>query len=256
MIQGLSMEKLLQGFEMIPKKNEARQEYERRNARAVAARAAHEHLQRLYQQGLISQHTWETISPLLTERLRALTDAVREMASMAPDVLAEELDTAWREKLRVQRSTLSDLRTDGLLSEEIYRQLITEVDTALAEGITGWASLVRTRGAAAHVRFLMTAIVQEQDVENALNALTHMGLPTTRLPSQGGLLGHRNVTLLVGLPEERIETAIQALRASSRSRVEFLPLPSSDISLPLQGTQVRVGGVTLFLFDVEHYEDF
>ncbi len=51
------------------------------------------------------------------------------------------------------------------------------------------------------IRFLMTAIVQEQDVDLATRALNVLGVPVFHLASTGGFLGRRNATLMVGLPE-------------------------------------------------------
>jgi NhaP-type Na+/H+ and K+/H+ antiporter len=51
-----------------------------------------------------------------------------------PVLEAEELDTGWREMLRAQRSSLFDLRQDGVISDEVFEQLSTEVDAQLDEG--------------------------------------------------------------------------------------------------------------------------
>jgi hypothetical protein len=45
---------------------------------------------------------------------------------------AEELATARRELLRVQRTALLDLRRDGFISDEIFEHLTAEVDAELA----------------------------------------------------------------------------------------------------------------------------
>jgi hypothetical protein len=50
-----------------------------------------------------------------------------------PDVEADELDTAYREALRGQRAALTGLLRDGVISEDTYSQLISEVDEALME---------------------------------------------------------------------------------------------------------------------------
>jgi len=51
------------------------------------------------------------------------------------------------------------------------------------------------------IRFLMIAIVQEQDVDLAMRALAVLVVPVFHLASTGGFLGRRNATILVGLPE-------------------------------------------------------
>jgi CPA1 family monovalent cation:H+ antiporter len=259
LVQGTTMEALLRRLGMIGKGSEGQLEYERRHARAVAARAAFERLQRLNQHGLISDHTWETIAPVMQHYTASLIEAVRDVMSDAPDVLAEELETAWREKLRAQRDTLNSLRLDGVISNETYAQLVGEVDAAIADGTSGWGSLVRgSLPGRMTVQHLIAAIIQEKDYENTISALTKLSLPTTRLPSRGGFLGSKNVTLLIGVATDQVELAVRAIRASSRSRVEFVT-DSGAIDLPVpagSGTEVKVGGATLFMFDVEHYEEF
>jgi hypothetical protein len=46
------------------------------------------------------------------------------------------------------------------------------------------------------IRYLMTAIVQEQDVDVAERALALLEVPVIHLASTGGFLGRRNATLL------------------------------------------------------------
>jgi hypothetical protein len=41
------------------------------------------------------------------------------------------MDTARREMLRAQRSAFQGLRRDGVISEEVFEKLTTEVDEAL-----------------------------------------------------------------------------------------------------------------------------
>ncbi len=104
---------------------------------------------------------------------------------------------------------------------------------------------------------LMTAVVQDQDAENAILALSKMGLSITRLPSTGGFLGRRNTTLLVGLAGEQIQQAVRVLNKSCRRRVEYVatPLEGSPIPFPAP-TPISVGGATIFTFEVERYEEF
>jgi uncharacterized protein YaaQ len=106
------------------------------------------------------------------------------------------------------------------------------------------------------IRFLMAAVVQEQDVDIAGRALTVLGLPVFHLSSTGGFLGRRNATLLIGLPEGMSEQALTALQKSCRQRVEYLSIPLEGAALPLPTpVPVTVGGATVFTLPVEHYEE-
>jgi len=58
---------------------------------------------------------------------------VREMLKGAPELEAEELDTAYREALRAQRSALLGLRHDGVISNDVFDELAAEIDATLGE---------------------------------------------------------------------------------------------------------------------------
>jgi len=255
LVQGFTMGPLVRRMRLL-ERSEMQEEYERRHARAVAARAAYDHLNTMCQEGLFSEHTWELLSPLLKEHSEKLAEAVKEVMLVDPNVEAEELDTARREALRAQRSALIGLLSDGVISEEIYSQLARGIDIQLARSQENWISLIKEKVLEPlHVTHLMAAIVQVQDVENAISALNEAGLSVTRLPSTGGFLGRRNVTLMVGFAQGQEEQIVQALTVSCRRRVEYLasPIEGMPFNLP-PSTPVTVGGATLFTLAVERYE--
>ncbi len=104
---------------------------------------------------------------------------------------------------------------------------------------------------------LMTAVVQEQDAENAINALSKLGISVTRLPSTGGFLGRRNATLMIGLDDSLIQPAMQSLRKSCRRRIEYVATPLEGSPLPFPSpTPITVGGATIFTFEVEKFVEF
>lgn len=254
LVQGFSMQPLVKAMNLV-QRSEMQEEYERRHARAVAARAAYDRLETMHDEGLFSRHTWQTLSPLLEQHSQALANSVKEVIEADPSVEAEELDTARREALRAQRSALIGLLTDGVVSEEVYSQLAREVDMAITESQNSWAGLLKP--ARLHpVNKLMTAVIQVQDFENALIALNEAGLSLTHMSSSGGFLGHRNVTLLIGLGDGQEELAVRTLGKSCRRRVEYVatPLEGAPFHLPLS-TPVTVGGATIFTFNVDRYEE-
>ena len=257
LVQGFSMAPLVRRLGLV-ERSEIQDEYERRHARAVASRAAYEHLERRYRQGLLSDHIWKTLAPYLKENSRILAEAVQEVMSAEPSVEAEEMDTARREALRAQRSTISNLRKEGVLSEENYSQLAIEIDTALTDSRMGWPEL-DDRQASTHppIDCLMAVVIQTEDLENAFSALTKLGFLITRMNTSGGFLRRRNVALLIGLSHGEEISAVTALSASCRKRVVYLSSPiegmPASISAPIQ---VIVGGATIFTFEVERFEVF
>jgi len=106
------------------------------------------------------------------------------------------------------------------------------------------------------INMLLFTVVQAQDVESAQNALTELGLSSTRLPSVGGFLGRRNATLLIGLPKQKLQAVFDALRETCRQRVEYIAVPLESAPLPLPTpTPITIGGATIFGFEVEHFEE-
>ncbi len=102
----------------------------------------------------------------------------------------------------------------------------------------------------------MTAVVQVQDLENAVHGLHRAGIHATRISSTGGFLGRRNATLLIGLHQGQEQAVIEILKTSCRRRIEYVatPLEGSPFHIPLS-TPVTVGGATIFTLIIERYEE-
>ncbi|RPI34959.1 MAG: Na+/H+ antiporter [Chloroflexota bacterium] len=256
-VQGFTMDPLVDSLQLV-QRSETQTEYERRHARAVASRTAIEYLEKMKRQGLLSEHSWQNLSPILKEHNQSLLGAVNEAMKADPLVEAEELDTARREYLRAQRSVLTSLLKDGVISDDTYSQLVSEVDAALAEPRTVWPELImQHHDHRKPIDRLLTAVIQEQDVENAISSLTKLGIAITRLPSTGGFLGRRNATLLIGMNHGQTESAVRALSKSCRRRIEYLATPLEGSPLPFPSpTPITVGGATIFTLEIERYEEF
>jgi CPA1 family monovalent cation:H+ antiporter len=257
LVQGLTIGPIVRKLG-VSERSEIKEEYERRHARAVANQSAFEHLQNMRNNGLISEHTWQTISPLLEEYNQVLVDATKDVLTNHPELEAEEMETARRESLEAQRSTLSTLLKDGIINDETYMLLVSEVDAAITSDITNWPELIREQsGIHPPINRLLTAVIQEQDLENSLSALGKLGFSVTHLPSTGGFLGRRSLTLLIGLSEGQESAAVKALSNSSKKRVEYLSTPLEAGSMPFPNPiPVNVGGATIFVFEIERYEEF
>lgn len=255
-VQGFSMDRLLKRLEVITL-SEGQAEYERRNARALAERAGFDQIKRLSESGFISKHTWDFLKPILEERLEALTSAVQEALRTVPDIEAQELSTARREMLRAQRGMLGTLRRDGVISDRTFEDLIVEVDAALESGLDVWKAHTSEARALKDICQLLMVVVQERDLESATNALAAHGIPITRIRSSGGFLRQANHLVLVGLPEGKVDEAVEVLQRTCRSRVEYVSSPFGGIPFEIgSALEVKVRGATVFVFDVERCEVF
>lgn len=102
---------------------------------------------------------------------------------------------------------------------------------------------------------LLIAVVQEQDLDAAVQALRNIGAASTHLSSAGGFLGRRNATLLMGLPVDKAESALSVLSEVCRKRIEYMSLPMEGSPLPMPApVPVTVGGAKVFALPVERFE--
>jgi uncharacterized protein YaaQ len=100
---------------------------------------------------------------------------------------------------------------------------------------------------------LLFAIVQNDDQKSLTNALVEANISVTRIASTGGFLRGGNTTLMIGAEEERIEEALEVIRAHS-SRRHAVTVPASGIPHNIDSVAmpmtVTVGGATVFVLDV------
>jgi uncharacterized protein YaaQ len=103
---------------------------------------------------------------------------------------------------------------------------------------------------------MLITVIQGQDADMAIQSLGDKGFRVTRLPSAGGFLGRKNVTLMIGVKENKAQEAIEILEQTCRQRVAFIAVPMENAPLPMPApTPVSIGGANVFSLDVEHYEE-
>jgi uncharacterized protein YaaQ len=59
---------------------------------------------------------------------------------------------------------------------------------------------------------LIVAILRDEDTENVSRALVNASFRVTRIASTGGFLKHGNTTLVIGLDEDKVDTAFDIIR--------------------------------------------
>ena len=105
---------------------------------------------------------------------------------------------------------------------------------------------------------LVFAIVHDEDGSKVVEELNKNGFGVTKLCSSGGFLRAGNTTLLVGVEEERLDEAIDAIKRKSKSRKQVVnssmaPNGMNGMFIPYP-VEVVVGGATIFVLDVERFE--
>lgn len=103
---------------------------------------------------------------------------------------------------------------------------------------------------------LLITVVQAQDADIAIDALVDADFVVTRLPSVGGFLGRKNVTLMIGIEENRQQSAIDILTKTCSQRIAYIAVPMENSPLPMPVPMpVTVGGANIFAIEVEHFEE-
>ena len=105
---------------------------------------------------------------------------------------------------------------------------------------------------------LVIAVVQGEDAQRAVEALTAAGISSTRVSSTGGFLQQGNVTILVGIEDAKVDDAVQIIRESCRERSRYLTpaLPTAEPGdfLAAFPVEMQVGGATVFVVPVDSFE--
>ena len=103
---------------------------------------------------------------------------------------------------------------------------------------------------------LIIAIINSDDASTVTRSLTRNGFSSTRLATTGGFLMGKNVTILVGVDEEKVSAVIDIIKEHSHSRKQMISTASGvsrdfPIGMPVE---VNVGGATIFVVDVEQFQ--
>ena len=103
---------------------------------------------------------------------------------------------------------------------------------------------------------LIFAIVSNDDSSRVSKELTKNKYSVTKLATTGGFLMAGNVTILIGVDEEKVQTVIDIIREHSHSRKQMIPT-TTEMSYgyyPSMPVEVVVGGATIFVVDIERFE--
>lgn len=107
---------------------------------------------------------------------------------------------------------------------------------------------------------LIIAIVQDEDASNLISSLMNDGFSVTKLASTGGFLRSGNTTLLLGVEDAKMDTALAIVKkvCVSRKQVEVFPSPAMGamgMYTPYP-VEVTVGGATVFILEVSQFEKY
>ncbi|MBI3159155.1 MAG: Na+/H+ antiporter [Chloroflexi bacterium] len=253
LVQGMTMRRFIQRLRL-SERSPVEEEYERRQARAVAAQASYEHIRGLRAEGLVSDHAWALMEGPMRRQIEARSDSVRELLRSDRTVEVAGLNNAYREALRAQRSTFQNLLASGVISEETFSYLVSEIDSALANDEINYGDLLLLRSKdKPPITRLVSAVVNEVDLEDTLNTLNILGIPTTRVSSSTSPGEAATTTLLMGIETLQEEDVIQAVLSCCSPPT---PQPALGHLLPqLAGAEAVLVNSDIYVLPVERYEE-
>lgn len=105
---------------------------------------------------------------------------------------------------------------------------------------------------------LVTAIINKKDASCVCDSLTEAGFFFTKLATSGGFLKEGNLTLLIGVDDEKVHDVLEVIRLHCCKRTESAPIASGTDAgiLSYSSPQVVVGGATVFVTNVEQFEKY
>lgn len=108
---------------------------------------------------------------------------------------------------------------------------------------------------------LIIAIVQDEDANRLVGKLMEEGFGATKLATTGGFLRSGNTTLLTGVEDDKLQTAMDIIERTCKSRTQMAPVHTpmpgtAGMYVPAYPVQVTVGGATVFVLDIEQFHKF
>ena len=102
---------------------------------------------------------------------------------------------------------------------------------------------------------LIIAIVHDEDSGRLMEEFLKEKIPVTKLASTGGFLRSGNVTLMIGTEPEKVDSIIDIIRRTCKSRTQVAASAPTEFMMSINWpVEVTVGGATIFVVDVDRYE--
>ena len=102
---------------------------------------------------------------------------------------------------------------------------------------------------------LILAIINKEDATEVSKHLIKSRFSVTKLATTGGFLMSGNITLIIGVDDEKVEEVVKIIGEHSKKRTEIVPSTATygigvTTAFPLE---VTVGGATIFVLNVEDF---
>lgn len=103
---------------------------------------------------------------------------------------------------------------------------------------------------------LVIGIINSDDAADLLNEITKASFQATKLSTSGGFLKTGNVTVLVGVEDEKTEEVIGIFKNCCSRRTQLISTTPPFLGegfINAAPVEITIGGATLFVVDVEQF---
>lgn len=101
---------------------------------------------------------------------------------------------------------------------------------------------------------LIYVIIRKIDSSQVMESLNKKGFYVTKLSSTGGFLREGNATLMIGTEEDKVDEVIGIVKNECGPRQQIISNPVGPAEFASMQTVVSVGGATIFVMDVDRFE--
>lgn len=101
---------------------------------------------------------------------------------------------------------------------------------------------------------LIYVIVRDVDSGQVMRGLNKKGFYVTKLASTGGFLKEGNTTLMIGTETSKVDEVIEIVKKECGPRQQVVYNPSESVEFTSMQVLVNIGGATIFVMDVERFE--
>jgi CPA1 family monovalent cation:H+ antiporter len=131
LVQGTTIGPLIRRLGLA-EKSEQQSQQQRQQALIYARRAGKRELDRLYEDGMLSPEIWQAMSEVYKSQIQQGNQEFRDLLHDYPELEQTMVLQARNDALRAERTAIGDAARRGLISEDVYHQLIKETDNQAA----------------------------------------------------------------------------------------------------------------------------
>ena len=104
---------------------------------------------------------------------------------------------------------------------------------------------------------LVLAVIQDADAAALMRALSDQQFEATKLASTGGFLREGNTTLMIGVPDTRMDELKRHVQQTCRTRTRLVtpgvPMGEGGEGMASDPVEVAVGGAVMFVLGVQEF---